>query len=143
MMKSLTIVLCLFLFLGCSSVMESISLDSNLDPYISESVDAFGYTLGLLAAKDPVLEERIENYYNQLMTQGLTLAVANEALVFLNDSNDTAYKVLAYKMSRLIKLFGAKFDSQGRIVDFGKLSQEYLVIGKDAYLLGLNSGGAV
>jgi len=136
------VVVILFL-LGCGAYLENLKSDGDLDPYAVESVDAFGYTLGLLAAKDPVLREKIEHYYTGLMEQGLTLTTANEALEYLTDSDDVAYKVLAYKLSRLVKLFGVQFDKDGMITSFGKLSERYLIIGKDAYLLGLSSGGAV
>jgi len=129
--------------LGCGAYLENLKPNGDLNPYAVESVDAFGYTLGLLAAKDPVLKEKIEHYYIELMEQGLTLATTNEALAYLTDSNDVSYKVLAYKLSRLVKLFGVQFDKDGMITDFGKFSERYLLIGKDAYLLGLSSGGAI
>jgi hypothetical protein len=135
--------LVIFIILGCGAYLENLQPNGDLNPYAVESVDAFGYTLGLLAAKDPVLKEKIEHYYTELMEQGLTLATTNEALTYLVKSDDVAYKVLAYKLSRLVKLFGVQFDKDGLITDFGKFSERYLIIGKDAYLLGVSSGGAV
>ena len=127
-------------FASCN--LDNLNLDNSTTTVIVEEVvDAFGFTLGMLAAKDPILKDKIEEYYIQLINQGLTLTLINQALNYLGNEN-FAYKLLAYKMIKIIKTVGGKFDDNGMITDLGKLTQEHLEIGKQAYLFALVSAGA-
>ena len=140
-MKKIIMVLIICCVFGFSLTSCNFNLTSGsvTDVIVSETIDAFGYTLGMLAAKDPVLKAEIENYYKQLTTQGLTITLLNQALVYLGAEN-VGYKILAYKLTRLIKVIGGQFDNDGMITDLGQLTQEHLEIGKQAYLMGLMSG---
>jgi hypothetical protein len=129
------------LFLGCAGIMQQINLnDQNL--LLKESVDTFGYTLGLLAAKDPELKVKVESYYSTLVESGIDVAIVNAALKYLGGSS-TANQILAYKMTGLIMLVGGEKDATGSIVSIGKINPELIEIGKNAYLFGLKTGGAI
>ena len=135
----------LFMLLGCQSMQNAMIGDQmTADNALTvELVDTFGYTLGMLAAKDPVLKEKIETYYAQIAEQGVSIAVMNEALKYLG-SSDPAYRLLAYKMVRIVKLIGGDVAPDGQsILDLGPIDPELVEIGKQAYLLGLQSGGGI
>lgn len=116
---------------------EALKTDDTLDLLITESVDAFGYTLGCLASKDPILEAKIKYYHDRVVKEGLTVAIVNEALRYLFDSDELIYRNLARKLTRLTSYFGAKFDVDGNLTEFGAISEKYLTVGKDAYLTAI------
>ena len=49
---------------------------------------------------------------------------------------DTAYRVLAYKFSRIIRLGGGQIDAEGNMIDMGKITMEMIEIGKNGYRFG-------
>ena len=132
-----------FGIISCNNIdWDNINLD---DPamviILEETVDAFGYVLGALAAKDPDLRAKIKGYHDRVVAEGLTLAIANEALQMIIKSDELVYRMIARKISRLLVRFGVILDKDGVITDFGALSEKYLVIGKDAYLAALRDAG--
>lgn len=105
---------------------------------IEQSVDTFGYTLGLFAAKDPAFKSEVEYYYKEVKLNGFTTAVVNEIMVKFRNQ-DIAYQVLVYKLTSLIRLMGGTLDQSGAIVSFGEISEQYLEVGKNAYLAAIRN----
>jgi hypothetical protein len=54
-----------------------------------------------------------------------------------------AYQVLAYKMTRIVRLAGGQIDADGNITELGKITTSMLEIGKQGYLMALQNAGAV
>lgn len=128
----------LYLVAGCSTIGSVQISDETKDILMEESIDAIGYTLGLLAAKDPDLRKDIEYYYKTVESGNYTLVALN--LIFKKYSEeDAAYKLLIYKVSGLIKRLGGEVLPDGTIESLGGITKEHLEIGKNAYLLAINT----
>lgn len=126
---------------GCSMFSNggfNISPETAQGIVIEQSVDTFGYVLGLFAAKDPEFKEEVDHYYKEVKVNGLTLTVVNEIMAKFR-SKDIAYQVLIYKLTSLIRLMGGTFDQSGSITSFGEISNEYLEVGKNAYLAAIRN----
>lgn len=112
------------------------------DIIIEETIDAFGYTLGLMAAKDPELKADIKKYYTLVETGEFTLAALNILLKEYSQEN-VAYQVLIYKMNSLVKRLGGEVLPDGTITSLGRITKEHLEIGKNSYLLALNNAEVI
>lgn len=126
---------------GCAGLQQALQSEGTERILIEEAVDTAGYTLGLIASEKPEFRQKIETYYEQLKTLGLSTTVANAALGELKDSG-MAYQVLAYKLTRIVKLAGGIVDEQNQIEDFGQISIELIELGKLGYLAALQNAGA-
>lgn len=144
MLKKLTIglvlVFSLFMFSGCASMEGGLNIDPSTTQglIVEQAVDTFGYTLGLFAAKDPTFKSEVEKYYNLVKANGLTVAITNEILQKFRDK-DIAYQILAYKMTSLIRVMGGRILPDGQIESFGTITDHYIEIGKNAYLIAIQN----
>ena len=134
MKRFVLLIMVLFFISGCAGL----QLNDTQDLIVEQTIDTFGYTLGLFAVKDDIFKEQVEMYYTRVKSEGITTAVANEILFKFKDT-DIAYQVLAYKMVSLIKLMGGQIAPDGTIEDFGRLTDKYLEIGKLAYLTAIQT----
>ena len=66
------------------------------------------------------------------LRQAITQAKALQQL----GRQDIAYRVLAYKFSRIIRLAGGQIDTDGNITDMGMITMEMIEIGKNGYRFG-------
>lgn len=146
MKKHLVIVLLslVVLVFGCATTEDgNVSIDLDNDTakiLIEESIDTFGYSLGLMAAKDPQLKAEIETYYATIQAGEFTLTALN-VLLQKYSSENVAYQVLIYKVSGLVKRVGGTVLDDGTITSLGDITQKHLDIGKNAYLLALKTSG--
>lgn len=143
MKLKLTVLIMLAFLVGCAGMYGEggiLDIDSNTTQslIIEQSIDTFGYTLGLFAVKDPDFRGEVEYYYNQVKTSGFTLTVVNE-IMYKFKNKDIAYQVLMYKMTSLIRILGGKIDSNGAIESFGEITDHYLEIGKNAYMIAVQN----
>jgi hypothetical protein len=135
-------ILPLVLLVGCAGLQQYIESGTTGEILLEEAVDTAGYTLGLMAAEKPEFRAQVEHYYQEIATQGLTVAVVNAGLQQLMDQG-IAYQVLAYKMARIVRLAGGQIDAEGNITELGNINTGMLEIGKQGYLTALQNAGAV
>lgn len=126
------------LMFGCSGVQIDGEVNDTEAFIIEETVDAFGYGLGLVAYKDPELRKDVETYYHLISEQGITMAGLN-ALFSKYADQDPAYELMIYKLTRLIKRMGGTVLPDGTIETLGAITKEHLEIGKNSYLLAIKT----
>lgn len=127
---------------GCGALMEAGRLPpfSADNPLALEAADTVGYGLGLLAAKDSALKQRIEGYYSLILTGDITPAVINAAVEALK-AEGVEYRFLAYRVVRMARLLGAQVTRSGTVTGIGKIDPDLIEAGKQGYLTALAHSG--
>lgn len=123
---------------GCAQ-MEKISGGpiTGDSPIALETADTIGYGLGILAKKNPRLQEKVETYYSQIEAGGLTPAAVNGIMDALKVEGEE-YQFLAYKLTRVLTRVGGKFEG-GQLVDLKPIDPALIEAAKTAYLLAFKT----
>lgn len=127
-----------YIMLSACSTTGGLQLNVDNEFLIEQTVDTLGYSVGLLAYKDPELRKDVEYNYKMVKDNGLTMAMLN-ALMDKYASKDIAYQLLVYKLAGLIEHMGGQVLPDGTIESLGDITDKHLEVGKNAYLLAIKN----
>lgn len=124
---------------GCAQIQEYVEKIDSSNPIVIETADSVGYGLGLVAAKNGRIREKIEKHYAEIESGDLTIGAVNGIMDAL-DAEGEEYKFLARKILRLLDLVGAQVTG-GRVTELVKIDPAILQAGKEGYIAALKLSG--